>query len=243
MRGPILLDSRSLPARAGSHGDMRHAAAHGDQRRDRPEASRPAGRLSAPRSERLDQQISQQSEQTAGVARGVEEVRIARPAIGRPRKPVLQQRRGRRQREERQADRRSQNPQGPPSRIGRAGLPDVNRQRQHGAGGKEHAGVHQPLPARRDAAAQRVRVEISEQQHGLEEDHARAPDRGTAAEHRQQDLPGQRLHHEEEGRRQENRECEERDATPNFQLPTPKRLSSKRLALGIGSWELGVDAT
>jgi hypothetical protein len=30
---------------------------------------------------------------------------------------------------------------------------------------------------------------------------------------------------------------------PNFQLPTPKELSSKRLALGVGSWELGVDAT
>jgi hypothetical protein len=27
---------------------------------------------------------------------------------------------------------------------------------------------------------------------------------------------------------------------PNYQLPTPKEISSKRLILGVGSWELGV---
>jgi hypothetical protein len=30
-------------------------------------------------------------------------------------------------------------------------------------------------------------------------------------------------------------------STPNLQLPTPKAHGSKALALGVGSWELGVD--
>ena len=182
-----------------------------------PRSERPAKRLSAPRGHRLDQQIAEQSEQAAGVARGVEKIRIPRPGIGRPRKPVLQQRRGRGEREERQADGPCQGPQGPPSRVGPAGLSDVNRQRQHDAGGNEHAGVHGPLPSRRDAAAQRVRVEISEQEHGLKEDHAGAPDRGAAAEHRQQDLADQRLHDEQQRCGSENRQREE----------TPDRHSQK----------------
>ena len=70
--------------------------------------------------------------------------------------------------------------------------------------------VHQPLPRPRHARAQRVGVEVSQQQHGLEEDHAAAPHRRAAAEDRQQNLAGQRLHHEEQRRGEEDREREER---------------------------------
>ena len=81
--------------------------------------------------------------------------------IGRPREPVLQQRRGGGEREERQADGRCQGPQRPPSRVGPAGLSDVDRQRQHDAGRDQHADVHRPLPPRaRRACSARARRDI-----------------------------------------------------------------------------------
>ena len=79
-------------------------------------------------------------------------------------------------------------PKQPPPWTGAAGLSDLNRHRQRDARDDQHADVHRPLPPRRHTCAQRMGVEISEQQHGLEEDHAGAPDRRAAAEHRKQHL-------------------------------------------------------
>jgi hypothetical protein len=110
---------------------------------------------------------------------------------------LLQERRRGGECEERQADRGRQRPKQPCSRIGGARLPDFDRQRQRGGRDDQHADVDRPLPTQRHTGAQRVRVHISEQQHGLEEDHAGTPDRRTAAENGKQNLARERLHHEQ----------------------------------------------
>ncbi len=54
-----------------------------------------------------------------------------------------------------------------------------------------------------------VGVEVSQQQHGLEEDNASAPHRGAAPKDWKQNLSHEGLHHEEQRRGEENRDREE----------------------------------
>jgi hypothetical protein len=58
--------------------------------------------------------------------------------------------------------------------------------------------VQAELQARRRKAAQKVGIEIAQQQHRLEEDQRRVPDIGRAAEQRQRHLREQRLDQEQE---------------------------------------------
>ena len=214
--------SPRLPAAAGScaRRDLRqlqpeaHALAYahaGDERRDSPERHRPADRLHTPRRDRLDEQIcraapagfrrcSRRRESTDRRPRDRSFARTS--AAGAGRSPRARRTAGRRCRPARRSTHhRGSAPPGSPMSIG--------------SGSMTLAAISTPTCTghchrRRDARAQRVRVEISEQQHGLEEDQAGAPDRGAAAEDRQQNLPDQGLHHEEQRRGEEDREREER---------------------------------
>ncbi len=101
--------------------------------------------------------------------------------IVRSREPLLKERGRSREREERQADGARQRAKQPPPRIGAARLSDLNRRRQRDARRHQHADVDDTLPSRRHKRAQRMGVEISQQQQRLEEDDAGAPYRGAAA--------------------------------------------------------------
>jgi hypothetical protein len=65
-------------------------------------------------------------------------------------------------------------------------------------------GEHQGLDAPARILREQVRVRVPREQQRLEEQHARGPDRGAAAEPRQDQARDQRLHQEQQERRKED---------------------------------------
>ena len=157
------------------------------------------------------------------------------------REPLLQERGRGGEREERQADGAGERAKQPPPRIGTAGLADLNRHRQRDARDDQHAHVDRPLPPSRHTRAQRVGVDISQQQHGLEEDDAGAPYRRAAAEDGKQNLPRERLHHEEQRRGEKNREREEPSHACGSFSANDSGCGLLPRALGVDAGELGAE--
>ena len=173
-----------------------------------PEAAGPERRLQVERQHRLDQQrIGEQRQQAAGVAGGIEEIRVARGLVVQVGEPALQQRRGGRDGEHRQPHHQRQPDQQPERGRGarrRRARAQVERQGQRSQG-QQHGDVHADLRRARQQAGQRMGVGVAEQQDGLEEHHAGAPHRRRAAEARQHHLGDHRLDHEHQAGAEEQR--------------------------------------
>jgi hypothetical protein len=185
-----------------------HARPRGRDREQREHrvADRPADRLQPPARVRLDQRrIAEQRDHRGEVRQRVEPVDARRAVL--PREPGLHQRAGGREHQVGQADRQRQQQQDPADRLRRVGrlhrLGHGDRQERE-AREQQHR-VHDRLTARRELADHDVGVEVAGQQRELEEHHAGGPDRGRAAEPRQ-DLAGDdRLDQEQQERGQRDR--------------------------------------
>jgi hypothetical protein len=129
---------------------------------------------------RLDEgRIPQQGEHAAEIARGVEEVRIARRRVTGVREPRLQERGGRADHEEGQAHGEREQEQHVQHRADLAAVHQgrVDAEGQDGQRQREHREVQQRLPPGAEPGRAGVGIGIAGQQRGLEEDHAGAPHR------------------------------------------------------------------
>ena len=146
----------------------------------------------------LDEEgVAQQREQRAGVGQGVEPV--GRDTWPRAAEPALHQGRGGGQHEEGEPERDGQHRQQPageqcfasrgaplgPGRHRRAHQQRAHHEHRHRE--REQSQVEPHLAARGEARGARVCVGVARQERALEEEHARRPHRGRAAE------PGQRV--------------------------------------------------
>ena len=172
-------------------------------------AGRPRPGLHARRDPGLDQErVAQQREHRREVGQREQPIRIA---AGKPaREPGLHQRARRRQQEVRQADRRGQQAQDLPDRILVAGgLPERARHdRQQRETHEQQRDVQAHLRAGCQPAHDDVRVQVAQEQRGLEEHEARRPHRGGPAEPRQDLLRDDGLDQEQQERATEDRQCE-----------------------------------
>ncbi len=190
------------PDRGGARGgeDDEHAVADG-----------PPGRLLPQPERRLDdQRIGEQRDEAAQVAGRVEKIRVPCALHIRGRIPPLQHGRARREREERQPDRDEQRQEQPGDRMAQGRVRHPREpDRQHRDREQQHEDVQRCVAP--DAESRRaVRIRVAAQQDGLEEDQARVPHRGGAAEQRQHQARDHRLDEEHQKRAQKNRRAEER---------------------------------
>ena len=165
---------------------------------------------------RLDREgIGQQGQQAAGIARGVEEVRIVRPGMSGQGKPALDQRS---RRGDHEAAGSPRSPSDQNRRSGRivaeAGDARIGRKRSAIAQAMASEQAHrQEVPGETAGAARRPRPirdpgdgeSVTHQQDHLEVHQAGVPDRGRPAEERQDHLADHRLGREQQGRGQERR--------------------------------------
>ena len=122
--------------------------------------------------------------------------------------PRLQQRAGRRQQEVRQADRDREQQRGcaPIGSSSPCGFqPRRGDDRQQASERAEQRHMQQRLPRAAPARVVEVGVGVAGEQHALEEHEAGGPDRGRAAEPRQDLLGDDRLDQEQQERRKEDR--------------------------------------
>ena len=184
-----------------------HRGARGEERAG-PE---PAGRRQRqPRLER--ERIREQRDQRAEVRDRVERVGRARRVAAR--EPDRDERPRGREREERQRDVREQHREDLRARIfGALGLPGVagqHRQRERRRG--DGRGMDDELRSRARARDQQIGVRVAREQRGLVERETQRPDRGNAAEPRQDALRDDRLDEEDQERRRERRRGEQQHA-------------------------------
>ena len=166
---------------------------------------RPADRLRARRGPRLQQErIADECQHRREIRQREQPVRTR--AGPRAREPDLDQRARRRQQEVRQPDGRREHAQDQPRRALAAGrLPvGAGNDRQQGDGRDEQHRVQLDLRARAEPAHDIVGIGVAGEQRRLKEDEARGPDRGRAAEPRQDLLRDHRLHQEQQERADEN---------------------------------------
>ncbi len=125
-------------------------------------------------------------------------------------KPALQQRRGGgHAAKERAAADHSHHRQLPEHRIAGNGriFPAVgNDDRQRGGADQQHRYMKRCLPRRLEEAGREMGPRVTGQQHGLEENHRRVPDRRRAAEKRQDHLAQQRLNRKQQKRAEQQRQ-------------------------------------
>ncbi len=165
--------------------------------------------------------IAHQGQHAPEVARRIQEVGIVRGGMAGVGEPLLQQRRGRAHHHERQPHRERDQGEHVEDRVGLASPQParVDRERQHREGQADRDQVHEGLAGGAQAPSQQVRVGVAGEQRALEEHHARAPHRGSAAEQRQDHLADHRLHHEEkEGAGEERQRVQQQDGG---QAPDP----------------------
>jgi hypothetical protein len=138
----------------------------------------------------------------------------------RARIPGLEERGGRGEEEVRESDGGGEEREDAKRGLGdRGSLPlriGEDRQRRRAEG--EDRDVDDGLPSRGQLAIEKVRVEVAEEQHDLEEQHARAPDGRSAAEPRQDHLGNDGLDLEQEERGKEDRCCVEQHGKTRITL-------------------------
>ena len=207
-------DSRAR-RRLGHHRSGDHMAAVPDPTErnsecEQPQPERPVAALLPQWQGRLDdQRIGEQRQQAAGVAGGVQEVRVAGGGVIGARKPALQQGRRCRYREKGRPDGRRQPGDQPGNRAafgGRQLRRQIERQEQRGE--SENCGMDRRLRQASETCRQPMRIGIAEQQHGLEKAHAGVPHVRRAAEMRQHHLADHRLHQEQQAGADEQRDRE-----------------------------------
>ena len=184
----------------GGRPPQRHGAG-GQQQHQQPVGDRP--RLALPGQPDVglhEQRVAQQPDDAAQVAGPVEEVGISRGGVGRRGQPALEQRRGGGDHEERQAHRYRQQAQEREHR--RVARPEVlgHGDRQHHDGDQHQRQVDGGLAPRAQPARARVRVQVGQQERGLEEDQRRVPHRRGAPEAGQHELGEHRLDQEDQPR-------------------------------------------
>ena len=150
--------------------------------------------------------IGEQSREASRVSRRVEGIGIVGARQARAGEPALQERAGGSQHEEGEPHRAQQRQEEPSRGPGAAHRrrDGGKRRRKEEAGHQQERQVQGGLPARGQGRRHHVRVEIAQQQRGLEEHHAGVPDRGRPAQQRQQHAGGERLHEEEQSGTQED---------------------------------------
>ena len=195
----------------------------------RPPAARPAARSptdhSSPWASRrrlgsISQRVGQQPDHAAHVAGPVEEVGVGRGGVVGRGQPALQQRRGGRDDEEGQAHGHGQQPQQREHLGARRPAAEVGHgERQEASGSSTSTrctSAWRRAPSRRGG---HVRVQVGQQQRGLEEDQRGVPHRRRAAEEGQHELGDHRLDAEDERRADHERGGEERDHARSLAVP------------------------
>ena len=185
-------------------------------------APRPQLPLVVERQSRLDQErIRHQPDHAAEVARPVQEVRVAPGRVVRVRQPALQQRGGRGDDEERQADRHREQAEQRQRRVPARGVGGDrgHAERQDDRRQEQQDGVKAERAVRAELGRGDVRVQVPEQEHGLEEHERDRPHRRRAAERRQHEARHHRLDREQQHGADQHRQREEGDDTAVALLP------------------------
>jgi hypothetical protein len=182
------------------------AAAPGQPRtaqREQRKQPRPSRHLLAVGEPRLNEQrIADERDERSDVREGEQAIRIRPGALAR--EPRLHQRAGGRQQQVRQPHRHREQQQDRGDRLVVAlRLPRLRgRDRQRGRGGGEQRDVQDRLRPWREPRVGPMRVGVAREQQRLEEQHAGRPHRRAAAEPRQDQARDERLHQEQQERRQ-----------------------------------------
>jgi hypothetical protein len=182
------------------------AAAPGQPRaaqREQGEQPRPSRHLLAVAEPGLDEQrIADERRKRSNVRKREKAIGIRPRALAR--EPRLHQRAGGREQQVRQPHRHREQQQDRGDRLVVAlRLPRLpGRDRQRGRGGGEQRDVQDRLRPWREARVGPMRVGVAREQQRLEEQHAGGPHRRAAAEPRQDQARDERLHQEQQERRQ-----------------------------------------